>query len=60
MIRVKQEIQHNIETELDQKLFAFSHEGKVDIFDKYFAHKNVICTKLEGQEGKYEVNGLFD
>ena len=45
--RSKRNIQRSIETELDQKLFAYAAEGKIDKFDKFFAHKGVICVQKD-------------
>ncbi len=55
--RTKRKIQLSIETELDQKLFAYASEGKIDKFDKFFAHNTVICRRTD--EFSFNVKKLF-
>ena len=50
--RLKKEVQ-----ELDKKLFILHNDEKMDVFDQFFAHKNVLCKKTG--EATYKTSKLF-
>ena len=54
---IRSKIQGNLQTEMDKKLFAYAAEGKIDKFEKFFAHKNVICTRTG--DNSFDINNLF-
>ena len=54
---IKAKIQGNLETEMDKKLFAYAADGKIDKFEKIFAHKNVICTRTG--DHSFDISKLF-
>ena len=54
---IKAKIQGNLETEMDKKLFAYAAEGKIDKFEKFFAHENVICTRTGNHS--FDISKLF-
>ena len=39
--RIKRELQHSLIKELDKKLIILHNEEKLEIFDQFFAYKNV-------------------
>ena len=57
IIKMKKQVQRSIERELDQKLFSYSYENKTEIFDNFYAYKNVVCVN-EGSKS-YKVNNIF-
>ena len=56
-IRIKKEIQYSFVKELDKKLFVFYNDGKMDVFNQFFAHNNVLCNKIG--EATYKTSKLF-
>ena len=57
IIKIKRQLQCSMERELDQKLFSFSYENKTEIFDKFYAYKNVLCASQDGKS--YKINDIF-
>ena len=55
--RVKRKIQQSIESELDQKVFMYAAEGKLDKFEKFFAHNEVICKRID--ESTFSIRKFF-
>ena len=55
--RIKLKINHSLAKELDKKLFILQKNGKTQVFDNFFAHKNVLCKKTG--EATYQINKLF-
>ena len=55
--RVKRKIQQSIESELDQKVFMYAAEGKLNKFEKFFAHNEVICKRID--ESTFSIRKLF-
>ena len=55
--KIKLKINNCVIKELDKKLFILHNNDRTEVFDKFFAHKNVICKK----KGKatYQINKLF-
>ena len=37
----------SIESELDQKVFIYAADGKLEKFEKYFAHNEIICKRID-------------
>ena len=58
MLRTKRKIQLSIELELDQKMFMYAAEGKLDKFEKFFAHNEVICKRID--ESTFSITKLFN
>ena len=54
---IKAKIQGNLETEMDKKLFAYAAEGKIDKFEKFFAHENLISTRTGNHS--FDISKLF-
>ena len=57
IIKIKKQLQSSVERELDQKLFSYSMENKTEIFDKFYAYKNVVCVNQGSRS--YKVNKIF-
>ena len=55
--RIKKEVQYSVVKELDKKLFALHNDGKMSVFDQFFAYNNVLCKKTG--EATYKINKLF-
>ena len=55
--RIKLKINNCVIKELDKKLFILHNNEKIEVFDKFFAHKNVLCKKKG--EATYQINKLF-
>ena len=55
--KIKQQLQHSLVKELDKKLFILHNDQKMDVFDHFFAYKNVLCKKTG--EATYKINRLF-
>ena len=55
--RLKKEVQHSFVKELDKKLFILHNDEKMDVFDQFFAYKNVLCKKTG--EATYKTSKLF-
>ena len=55
--RVKRKIQQSIESELDQKVFMYAAEGKLDKFEKFFAQNDVICKRID--ESTFSTRKIF-
>ena len=56
--KIKRKVQHEVEQEVQHKLFRYTNENKLDLFDKIITHANVICEKQE--DGKYTINHIFN
>ena len=56
-IRLRKEVQHSFVQELDKKLFILYNDEKMDVFDQFFAYKNVLCKKTG--EATYKTSKLF-
>ena len=57
MQRAKRKIQSSIESELDQKVFIYAADGKLAKFEKYFAHNEIICKRID--EYTFSIRKLF-
>ena len=57
IIKIKKQLQSSVERELDQKLFSYSYENKTEIFEKFYAYKNVLCVNQGSRS--YKVNKIF-
>ena len=57
IIKIKKQLQSSVERELDQKLSSYSYENKTEIFDKFYAYKNVLCVNQGSRS--YQVNKIF-
>ena len=57
MQRAKRKIQSSIESELDQKVFIYAADGKLEKFEKYFAHNEIICKRID--EYTFSIRKLF-
>ena len=55
--RIKRELQHSLIKELDKKLFILHNDEKMEIFDQFFAYKNVLCRKTG--HATYKINKIF-
>ena len=55
--KIKQQLQHSLVKELDKKLFILHNDDKIDVFDQFFAYKNVLCKK--SGEATYKINKIF-
>ena len=55
--KIKQELQNSVVKELDKKLFILHNNDKMDVFDQFFAYKNVLCKKTA--EATYKINKIF-
>ena len=55
--RIKKEVQYSVVKELDKKLFALHNDGKMSVFDQFFAYNNILCKKTG--EATYKINKLF-
>ena len=57
MQRTKRKIQSSIESELDQKVFIYAADGKLEKFEKFFAHNEIICKRID--EYTFSIRKLF-
>ena len=56
-VRIKKQLQHSLIKEIDKKLFMLHNDGKMDVFNQFFAHQNILCIKTG--EITYKINKLF-
>ena len=57
MQRAKRKIQSSIESELDQKVFIYAADGKLEKIEKFFAHNEIICKRID--EYTFSIRKLF-
>ena len=57
MQRAKRKIQSSIKSELDQKVFIYAADGKLEKFEKFFAHNEIICKRID--EYTFSIRKLF-
>ena len=55
--RIKKQVQYSFVKELDKKLFILHNDDKMDVFDQFFAYKNVLCKKTG--EATYKTSKIF-
>ena len=55
--RIRKQVQYSFVKELDKKLFILYNDDKMDVFDQFFAYKNVLCKKTG--EATYKTSKLF-
>ena len=57
--KIKKETKSSLVKELDKKLFILHNDDKMDVFDQFFAFKNVICRKTGEATYKINLNKIF-
>ena len=57
--KIKKDTKSSLVKELDKKLFTLHNDDKIDVFDQFFAFKNIICKKTGEATYKININRVF-